>query len=43
MNGFIYSGEVLATRPAEDYTVRVIPHHPEVGVPSEFALIAWQK
>jgi starch phosphorylase len=43
MNGYIYSGEVPATRPAEDYTVRVIPHHPEVGVPSEFALIAWQR
>lgn len=43
MNGHIYSGEVPVTRPAEDYTVRVVPYHPEVSIPSEFGLISWQR
>jgi starch phosphorylase len=43
MNGFIYAGEVPARRPAEDYTVRVIPHREGVQVPAELALVAWQR
>jgi glycogen phosphorylase len=43
MNGHIYSGEVPATRPAGDYTVRVVPYHPEVNIPSELPLISWQR
>jgi starch phosphorylase len=43
LNGFIYAGEVPAARPAEDYTVRVVPYREGVQVPAELTLIAWQK
>ena len=43
MNGYIYTGRVPASRPADQYTVRVIPHHPGVRVPTELPLILWQK
>lgn len=42
-NGHIYAGEVASTRPAEDYTVRVVPHHAAAHVPAELPLIAWQR
>ena len=42
-NGFLYSGDVAASRPATDYTVRVIPFHPEAQVPLEAAQILWQR
>jgi glycogen phosphorylase len=42
-NGFSYSAEVPATRPATDYTARVIPHHDGVAIPLEAAHILWQR
>jgi starch phosphorylase len=39
---FIYSAQVPANRPASDYTVRVIPHHPNASVPLEASRITWQ-
>ena len=42
-NGYIYTAEVPAARPATDYTARVRPHHPCVAVPLESALILWQR
>jgi starch phosphorylase len=39
----IYSAQVAATRPASDYTPRVIPHHPNASVPLEAAQILWQR
>ncbi len=42
-NGFSYSAEVPATRPATDYTARVIPQHEGVAVPLEAARILWQR
>jgi starch phosphorylase len=39
----IYSAQVPATRPASDYTVRVIPHHPNASVPLEAEQILWQR
>jgi glycogen phosphorylase len=42
-NGYIYTGTAPTTRPAEEYTVRVVPHHPGVRVPAELSLILWQK
>jgi glycogen phosphorylase len=42
-NGHIYAGTAPATRPAEHYTVRIIPYHPGVRVPAELALILWQQ
>ena len=42
-NGFIYHLEVPATRPATDYTARVIPYHLGAKVPLEAARILWQR
>ena len=41
--GYAYSAQVPATRPATDYTARVIPHHDGVAVPLETARILWQR
>jgi starch phosphorylase len=38
-----YRAEVPATRPATDYTARVIPDHVGVAVPLETARILWQR
>jgi len=43
LNGYLYGGEVALARPAQDYTVRVVPHHEEAHVPLEMPLIAWQR
>ena len=40
---FIYSAQVSATRPASDYTARVIPRHPNASVPLEAGQILWQR
>ena len=42
-NGTIYSTQVPTTRPATDYTARVIPHCSGVAVPLEAAQILWQR
>ncbi|MGA3011146.1 MAG: alpha-glucan family phosphorylase [Terracidiphilus sp.] len=39
----VYSSQVPATRPASDYTVRIIPHHPNGSVPLEASQILWQR
>jgi len=39
----VYSARIAATRPAKDYTARVIPHWPGVAVPLEAARILWQR
>jgi starch phosphorylase len=41
--GYTYGARVPATRPASDYTARVIPHYPGVAVPLEAARILWQR
>jgi len=41
-NGYIYHASVATTRPALDYTPRIIPNLPGVSVPLEAALILWQ-
>ena len=38
-----YSAKAPATRPASDYTVRIIPHHPNASVPLEAGQILWQR
>jgi len=43
LNGYVYAGEVPAQRPADEYTVRVVPHREGVQVPAELSLIAWQR
>ncbi|MGO9118272.1 MAG: alpha-glucan family phosphorylase [Desulfomonilaceae bacterium] len=41
--GHVYSATVSATRPATDYTARVVPYHDGVAVPLEAAQILWQR
>lgn len=41
LNGFLYCTNVSAQRPAEDYTPRIVPYHPEAFVPKEVAHILW--
>ena len=41
--GYVYGAWVPATRPATDYTARVIPYGPGVMVPLEAAHILWQR
>ncbi len=43
INGYAYHAEVAATRPASDYTARLIPHRDGVSVPLEAAHILWQR
>jgi starch phosphorylase len=40
-NGFIYTARVPATRPAADYTPRLIPYHSGASVPLEASFILW--
>ena len=42
-NGYVYAGAVAASRPMDDYTVRVVAHHPDAVLPAELPLIAWQR
>ena len=41
-NAFIYNASVASTRPAADYTARIIPNIPGASVPLESNLILWQ-
>jgi glycogen phosphorylase len=41
--GHVYGASVPATRPATDYTPRVVPHFPGVAVPLEAGQILWQR
>ena len=43
VNGYLYAGRVPSTRPPGDFTVRIVPHHPGVRIPTELPLIFWQK
>jgi starch phosphorylase len=40
-NGFVYTVRVPATRPATDYTPRLIPHHSGASVPLEAFFVLW--
>jgi hypothetical protein len=40
-NGFMYAVQVPATRPADDYTPRLIPHYAAASVPLEASFILW--
>jgi starch phosphorylase len=42
-NGYLYNAQVPASRPATDYTPRLIPYHPDAVVPLEVAQILWQR
>ena len=40
---FTYSAQISATRPASDYTARIVPHHRKAFVPLEACQIVWQR
>ena len=40
-HGYLYCAQVNAQRPAQDYSVRVAPRHPQASVPIELPLILW--
>jgi glycogen phosphorylase len=42
-NGYAYHIEISASRPASDYTLRIIPHREGVAVPLEVPAILWQR
>ncbi|HTZ70464.1 MAG TPA: alpha-glucan family phosphorylase [Acetobacteraceae bacterium] len=42
-NSFLYIATAPAGRFPHDYTVRVLPYHPDARVPTELALVLWQK
>jgi starch phosphorylase len=41
--GYAYGARVRATRPATDYTARVIPHYTGAAVPLEASRILWER
>jgi starch phosphorylase len=43
INGYVYHAEVAASRPASDYTARIIPHRDGVFIPLEAPQILWQR
>ncbi len=43
VKGYLYSVEVPASRPASDYTPRIIAWHPDVRIPLEEAHILWYR
>jgi glycogen phosphorylase len=43
VNGFLYHVRVSATRPAEHFTLRILPMHPAAQVPLEASYIWWQR
>lgn len=42
LNGYIYAGGVATSRSVENYTVRIVPFHEGVQIPTELPLIIWQ-
>ena len=43
VNGFKFSGETTRDRPLDDYSVRIVPHHPEAYIPIEQRCILWNR
>jgi starch phosphorylase len=42
-HAYEYAATVPASRPAADYTARLVPRHPEAIVPLEAPEILWQR
>jgi starch phosphorylase len=43
LGGYLYHAALPASRPAADYTARVIPHFDGVATPLEDARVIWQR
>ena len=39
----VFECAIATTRPASDFTPRVVPYHPEARLPLELPLLAWQR
>jgi starch phosphorylase len=42
-NAYVYQGAVPATRPADDYTARIVPVYAGISVPIEAGFILWHR
>lgn len=42
VNGFVFVGEFSSDRTLNDYTVRIVPYHPDAFVPVENQCILWE-
>jgi starch phosphorylase len=42
VNGYLYRAQVTAVRPADHYTPRIIPFHPDAFIPFEESHILWE-
>jgi glycogen phosphorylase len=42
-HGYVYVADVPDTRPADQFTPRVVPAHPEANVPLEMPLVVWAR
>jgi len=42
-NGYIFEAVVTTNRPADDYTPRIVPYHPEAFIPIEEKHILWMR
>jgi hypothetical protein len=43
IHGYTYVANIETTRPATDFTARIIPQHTEAQIPAEASLIVWQR
>ncbi|HUI68992.1 MAG TPA: alpha-glucan family phosphorylase [Spirochaetia bacterium] len=43
VKGYVFVAECPSTRPAHDYTPRIVPYHPDASVPLEEPRILWQR
>lgn len=43
IHGFRYRVEIAARRPASDYSVRIVPYHPDARIPLESNRILWSR
>lgn len=43
IHGYTYVANIETTRPATDFTARIIPQHSEAQIPAEASLISWQR
>lgn len=42
-HGFVYSARVPDSRPASDFTPRIVPAHPDVAIPLELPAVLWSR
>jgi starch phosphorylase len=42
-NAHLFEATVVTERPASDFSVRVVPHHPDAFLPAELPLVSWQR